>query len=387
MKVALVFDGLGFGGIEKVGTQYAQIFRDLGYEVDIFNLQPDHDEMEKMFPDGCNIIHKKMPFILLPEQYMLIAKRWRWGKFVYPLIYAVSYILMQIYRLFVGTHKKYDLTVAFSGHFRDLTFVAYDFVHGQKKMAWLHGALIEYLVSCSTYGDLYRKINNLVTLSSGFEKNTLLANYNLQKLHIQKIYNPISLEVADIDDNKVKELQDKYKDFMVMVGRFGIDKDQETVIRAMSCLKQDTRFKHNMVFVGDGAKLESCKALVKELHLEDCVFFEGARYDVQNYYTAAKLTVHSSPAEGLPTVLLESMKYKTPIVATDSLPGVSEILGNDEFGVKCEVGNPEDMAKKIFELLTNQEKCDYYIKKGFERVNDFSYEKIREEFSQYLTDL
>ena len=71
---------------------------------------------------------------------------------------------------------------------------------------------------------------------------------------------------------------------------------------------------------------KSVKKLVKKLSLEERVFFTGVRYDVQNYYATAKLFIHSSKLEGLPTVLLEAMKYGLPIVATNSKPGVPEIL-------------------------------------------------------------
>ena len=44
-KVALVFDGLGFGGIERVGVDYAKLFHNIGYDVSIYNLRPDLTEM------------------------------------------------------------------------------------------------------------------------------------------------------------------------------------------------------------------------------------------------------------------------------------------------------------------------------------------------------
>ena len=40
MKIAMVFDGLQTGGIERVGVDYARLFRELGHEVDAYNLRP-----------------------------------------------------------------------------------------------------------------------------------------------------------------------------------------------------------------------------------------------------------------------------------------------------------------------------------------------------------
>ena len=46
--------------------------------------------------------------------------------------------------------------------------------------------------------------------------------------------------------------------------------------------------------------------------MKDIVYFEGNRADVGNYYAAASVSVHSSPLEGLPTVLLEAKTVLKP---------------------------------------------------------------------------
>ena len=58
MKVALVLDGIGAGGIERVAIQYAKMFIDLGYEVDIYNLKPKANGLEKEFPEACKFYYK-----------------------------------------------------------------------------------------------------------------------------------------------------------------------------------------------------------------------------------------------------------------------------------------------------------------------------------------
>lgn len=387
MKVALVLDGIGVGGIEKVAVSYARIFLDLGYDVDIYNLKPEANQLEREFPEECTFYHKALPDILLPDRYMLIVKRWWWGKYVYPFIYIGTKLAMFGYKKTMGKRRQYDVGVAFSGHFRDLTFVSYGFIKCRKKMCWLHGSLISYLILSTTFGDLYRKIKNLCTLSAENEAATLEANRYLKTLNIQKIYNPIEDTKKETDPKVVAEIKEKYNDYFLMVGRFDQDKDQKTVIYAVKELIEKYDIHENMVFVGGGPTLEECRALVKELGLENRIYFTDVRYDVQNFYSTAKLFVHSSPAEGLPTVLLEAMKYELPIVATDSLPGVTEILKNNEYGLKCEVGDPEDMAAKIYEMISEPDKMNMYIRKGSERVKDFSFTQIEGKLAEILRGL
>lgn len=85
MKVALVFDGLGFGGIERVGIHYARLFLKMGYEIDIYNLKPDCTELEKEFPKECRILHKKMPDLILPDPVHAYGKTVELGKISLPL--------------------------------------------------------------------------------------------------------------------------------------------------------------------------------------------------------------------------------------------------------------------------------------------------------------
>lgn len=92
MKVALVFDGLGFGGIERVGVNYAKLFLDLGYQVDIYNMKPELNDMVKEFDSRCNFFDKKMPDLIVSDRYMLMVKRWRWeNTFIQLYIQLQSY--------------------------------------------------------------------------------------------------------------------------------------------------------------------------------------------------------------------------------------------------------------------------------------------------------
>lgn len=387
MKVALVLDGIGAGGIERVAIQYAKMFIDLGYEVDIYNLKPKANGLEKEFPEACKFYYKNVSDYLLPDRYMLLVKRWRWGKYVYPVVYLGTLLAMYAYRLTMKKRKKYDIGIAFSGHFRDLSFVAYNFILSEKKMCWLHGSLMSYLILSSTFGDLYRKIKNLCTVSTDNEIAALDANRFLKGLNIKNIYNPINVQRKEADVKIVNEIKRMYGNYLLMVGRFDRDKDQTTVIYAMKELIEKYGIQENLVLVGGGPTLEECKNLVTKLDLEKRIFFTGVRYDVQNYYSKAKVFIHSSELEGFGMVLLEAMKYGVPIVATNSKPGVPEILKNKEYGEICEVGDSSGMAQLIYELLSDQQKMRMYREKGTERLRDFEYENIKKQLEKIIGHL
>lgn len=391
MRIAMVFDGLGFGGIERVGVRYVELLTSLGHYVDVYNLQGDACAFEGELPRGCVVRHVKLPLVAVPYQWSFLAKRWWWGKYLYPLTYLASKVLLfglkVLYRV-NGKGISYDLAIAFSGHLRDLAFVATGFVRSRKQLAWLHGALLEYLLLTPAFGDVYSKIVNLCVLSTDRQETALQAcAYLRDKLHITRLYNPIDLYDNMPDSAEAGRLRAKFGDYILMVGRLGADKDQETVIRARKILEDRYNKSPHVVFVGGGPMLGRLEAVARQLGLENAVFFAGAQYNVQDYYASAHLFVHSSSSEGLPTVLLESMKYGLPIVATDSPPGVSEILGNDEYGLRCKVGDAEDMAEKINYMLEDVGLRDRYIQAGRERVRRFSCETIKVELEHMLDSL
>ena len=388
MRIAMVFDGLGFGGIESVGIRYANLLIKYGHQVDVYNLRADKcDLVERMRASGCNVYNRSLPLSLVPHQYMLMVKRWWWGKYAYPIAYLVSKAGMLLLRT-VRHRDQYDVAIAFSGHMRDLTFVAYDFVRSDKKVAWLHGALMEYLVLSPSFSDLYRIIKNLFVISLDRQDSVFQAWPFLEsEVSISQIYNPIDLSDRAPNFDEARRLKGKYGDFILMVGRLDSDKDQATVISARKRLELDFSNTPNVVFVGDGTERQRLEGLVDAMGLRNSVFFEGAKDNVQDYYAAASLFVHSSPAEGFPTVLLESMKYSLPIVATDSPPGVTEILGNDEYGLRCKVGDASDMAYKLNIMLTNDDLRDHYIEQGRIRVKQFSYEVIGNRLNSLINNL
>ena len=388
MKIAIIFDGLGYGGIERVGIDYIKIMKNLGHEVDAYNLNLNYNEMRTELTNICSLKEYKFSPKICPELYTYGVKKWWWGKYAYPIINILLRINLLFKKMiFRIKSDEYDLVIAFAGHINDLTFVANNFLKTNKKMCWLHGSLAEYLLICSGYGDLYRKIKNLCVLSNYADYSALNGNKFLNNLKINKIYNPTYIKGKKLNQQVIDKLNTEYGKFILMVGRFTRQKDQITVVKAMKILKEKYKCNRKLLLVGDGEERNKIEKCVKELNLEDTVVFMGARSDVENFYSAASVFVHSSPSEGLPTVLLEAMTYELPIVATNSLPGVPEILENNTFGLICKVGDEIKMAEQIYELLQDKELYCKFQKKGSERIKSFSPEVITQQLKKILDDL
>lgn len=390
MKIAMVFDGLQVGGIERVGIDYVTLLKKLGHDVSVINLNPNNKEFESELAGKVAITHYYLPRKLCGEQYAQLIKKNFIGKFIYPLVYIFLGLYLWIAKLVfrIGNHQRFDIVIAFSGHFNDLTFVANNFLITKKKMAWLHGALYGYLLISDGYYNLYNKIGNLVCLVDDAQDEALIYNHNT-RLRINKLYNPTYISDKKIDEGKVEALKAHYGKFLLMVARFEYPhKDHYTVCKALEILRNDYSDDVQLVLVGSGPEEKFVKEYVKSNHLENYIHFVGTKFNVQDYYKAAKLLVHASVAgEGLPTVQLEAMVYGLPQVVTDSKVGPREILGNDEYGLLSKVKDPNDMAKQIHRLLTDDDLYQFYVRASKQRIKDFQPDTIQTKLEKILLEV
>lgn len=390
-KVALVLDGLGIGGIERVAADYSKIFENLGYEVTVINLAPKQVEMKSQFSIKSKFINFSFSRKEAPEQYAQFVKRYWWGRYLYPVIFTILQVWIVLKKIFFKLKYrlgKYDIVISFASHFNDLTFVANNFVKADKKLSWLHGALYGYALISDGYLNLYNKIHNLIVLVDDAQKETLIYNRQLN-LNINKLYNPTYF-TNGVSKERVRELRDRYGNYLLMVARFSYPhKDHYTVIKAFSKIVK-TVSDINLVLVGDGPEMEKVRKYTADFgkKVSEKVYFVGATNDVKEYYAAAKILVHASVAgEGLPTVILEALSQSIPVVSTDSKVGPREILGNNEYGLLSEVENPDDMAKKVISLLSDNELYKQYVEFGNERIKDFYPQVIENRLLNILKSL
>lgn len=192
-----------------------------------------------------------------------------------------------------------------------------------------------------------------------------------------------------LDYDVINGLKKKYGDYVVMVSRLAYPhKDHYTVISSMRILKEKYGKRHKLLLVGDGPEKDNLISFCLQNNMSEDVVFVGSKKNVQDYYSGAIILAHASVAgEGLPTVLLEAMDLGIPVVCTDSKVGPREILGNSKYGILTRVQDPEDMAKKINELLEDKEMYEHYRLLGKERMKDFSNDAIKDSLSECLSTL
>jgi glycosyltransferase involved in cell wall biosynthesis len=137
---------------------------------------------------------------------------------------------------------------------------------------------------------------------------------------------------------------------LVMVARFGPQKDHPTLLAALAGLRD---YPWEMDLIGDGPLLEQTKRLAAELGLAGRARFLGQRTDVDRLLAAAQVSVLASNWEGFPLSILEAMRAGLPVIAS-SVGGVAESVSDGETGYLVPRGDVEALREGIRRLLTDR---------------------------------
>jgi glycosyltransferase involved in cell wall biosynthesis len=140
------------------------------------------------------------------------------------------------------------------------------------------------------------------------------------------------------------------RDLIVCVGRLSPEKDQRTLIRAVSILPPGQAWR--LAIVGDGPERPALEALARELGVADRIVFAGEVTDPFAFMMRARLAVCASVYEGLGNAIIEALACGTPVVSTDCPYGPGEILQGGRFGALTPVGDAPAMAVAIAAALS-----------------------------------
>jgi len=205
----------------------------------------------------------------------------------------------------------------------------------------------------------------------------IIKDLHISKEKIQVIYNPVVSEKLKQDMQKTADhhwLQEKTIPVVLAAGRLVDQKDFITLLHAFKDVI--SQYRAHLIIIGEGPQRPKLDSLIQELDLADYVDMPGFVNNPYAYMKNADLFVLSSKFEGFGNVLVEAMACGCPVVSTDCVAGPSEILQDGEYGPLVPVGNSEALGEAILNALQH----DHDISKLQERAEDFSEDKIVDEY-------
>lgn len=168
---------------------------------------------------------------------------------------------------------------------------------------------------------------------------------------------------------------------IISIGRLFPVKEYHKLILAAQIL-QSKKYRFMIRIVGDGKLMQSLSTQIRALDLTEYVKLLGFKNNPYPYLAKSNLFVLTSSSEALPTVLLESMALKVPVVSTPS-SGALEISKNGQFAIIAD-HSVESIAEKIMHVIDNKKQITKVVNSAFESLSDYNEEKIMLEFYNFL---
>lgn len=167
---------------------------------------------------------------------------------------------------------------------------------------------------------------------------------------------------------------------LIMVSRFALSKDQETVIRAMQYIDNDATLR----FVGDGENRVNCEALAKELGVSYRVQFLGSRSDVAELVASSYIGIQSSNWEGFGLTAVELMAVGKPVIATN-VDGLKQVV--EGAGEVFTRGNVSELASRVNHLLSDREYYKAISDRCRQRAQEYDISVMSEKYLQLYKSL
>jgi colanic acid/amylovoran biosynthesis glycosyltransferase len=182
-------------------------------------------------------------------------------------------------------------------------------------------------------------------------------------------YNGVPLTAQDLAPVR---MQPPYR--LLALGRLVETKGFDVLIQACRILK-DAGLDHHLTLAGAGPQGRRLQRLARKLGLANRISFPGfIRYDqVAEQFCAADVfimpcIVHSSGnRDGLPTVILEALAHRVPVIATD-VAGIGEVIEAGVTGWLIPPSDPQALAEAVLQVVPNREGALAMAARGRARV-------------------
>ena len=209
-------------------------------------------------------------------------------------------------------------------------------------------------------GFIYNRYSKIIC-SSKQVQNSLIKWIPKNKEKTEVIHNGTPIHSKSYSHQLIK----KYD--ILFVGRLVHQKGIRFLLEAISILQNKYKKYIKAAVVGGGPLEKELKKMCEELKINDSVEFLGIRRDIDQLMKSSKLFVLPSCWEGFGIVLIEAMKNRLPIVATN-IGGIPEIITDGNEGILIPKANSEILAESINKVLEDEKLRSKLIQNAYRKV-------------------
>lgn len=270
-----------------------------------------------------------------------------------------------------------DAYCSLSTNFKTLIVIHdLNFEHYPKHMPWLNRKYYRYFTP-----KFAKKATRIATVSN-YSKNDIVVQYNIDPSKIDVIYNGANDGYKPLSAKEIllaKEEITGGQAYFVFIGALNPRKNLVNLFKAFDTYKKETGSDNKLVVVGEKMYWSGdIKTTFEEMEFQKDVVFTG-RLNVDKLIrliaSAISLT-YVSYFEGFGIPIVEAFKAGTPVI-TSNVTSMPEVAS--DAAILVDPFNPDEIARAMKEITTNERLRDQLIEKGFERSKLFSWDNTAEK--------
>jgi glycosyltransferase involved in cell wall biosynthesis len=337
-KIIFLTGSFNMGGAEKHALSLANFYaNELKWEVEVWAWHAQSGRVIEIC-DGLNI------------KTRLIPKFFKFSKYFYNRqINSYAKILKK---------ENVDIVMSFN-NIPNVVATAVKKKANLKLHVWAQQGIdiTGKIFNSSREKSILKEVDCVISNSLNGQKY-LVDQHNFDKTKISIVQNGI-IEPNDITPKNVwqKKLGIDASVFSaVMIANITYMKDHKTLIESWAkVVEKCDKVTPILYFAGRfDTAMDECLVLIKELGLTRNVIFLGGIKDVNGLINAIDLAILSSPTEGVPNAVLESMIQGKPFVGTD-IPGIREAVGEENYKYLAPIKDSNLLSELILKFIDSKE--------------------------------
>lgn len=185
--------------------------------------------------------------------------------------------------------------------------------------------------------------------------NLIESSFYLRRFKKKCVIIPFGVDLKRLerfDELKIQEIKERYKDFVLFIGRLNYYKGVEYLVEAMKGVNA------NLVIIGEGPEKNNLEFRIKNLELENKIFFlpHQKENELINYYQACSVFVLPSifRSEAFGIVLIEAMACGAPVISTELGTGTSWVNIDGQTGFVVSPKNNQELTIAIKKILEDK---------------------------------
>ena len=218
------------------------------------------------------------------------------------------------------------------------------------------------------------EVSDAVTAVSHYLRQLTIEEFSLKR-SVEVIHNFVDTKRAVRDGNCIRSHWAPNNEKVLMhASNFRPVKRVSDVIRVFERVLR--RLPAKLLLVGEGPERLFSQQLVRELKLNDHVYFLGEQDYLENILSCADVFLLPSEQESFGLVALEAMSCKVPVIGTN-IGGVPEVVTHGKDGYLFPVGAVKEMADSAVSLLSDERLHMEFAERARRRaVTHFDVEKL-----------